>query len=482
MKKENPMKLFIVALMTLLMLLSCTPEDETVNTSPVTIAGDGTYTVTGGLITLTDLEINGLYAIFPQYNSRNVLRSASGNLFSTNGGTYLHFAEDDEFTFNPDDIGLSGGGSFRFVTLEPEEEGTKIEIRNDETGDKPLFTNEAGQAVYEEYYRVNLDQYVIDKNEIDKNEVAIMILKAGGGGNVDTDYGIFLPGHSSSFKERKSKGVMDLSDYTDVYLYNQVHIGEVRNDSYTRELRLMNPVDLILDEEVSLKSPGIYRVKTDGLDPESEYVIEITRPEHVDFNHYLMSTGTMDPRTVYGYHRPYVFPISYGPDSIIVYIGKPVEELNNSDDAVEADNKDFIFNFQMSNGTDGGKAMLREITADEKEDIEEYVWNVDVNPEKMEIQIPGEGEGIIPIIMKGDEKLRRGKTLELGIDGYSGNGIQLRILCSHVPNGAGYSQSGLFSNGDRTYEIDSNSCLEYMFLWYKGIKAGENPVITLSLT
>ena len=476
------MKLFTVALMTLLMLLSCTPEDETVNTSPVTIAGDGTYTVTGGPITLTDLEINGLYAIFPQYNSRNVLRSASGNLFSTNGGTYLHFAEDDEFTFNPDDIGLSGGGSFRFVTLEPEEEGTKIEIRNDETGDKPLFTNEAGQAVYEEYYRVNLNQYVIDKNEIDKNEVAIMILKAGGGGNVDTDYGIFLPGHSSSFKERKSKGVMDLSEYTDVYLYNQVHIGKVKNDSYTRELRLMNPEDLKLNEEVSLKSPGIYRVKTDGLDPESEYVIEITRPASADFDDYLMSTGTMDPRTAGGYHRPYVFPVRYDGDSIVVYIGKPVEELNNSDDAVEADNKDFIFNFQMSNGTDGGTAMLRIINDEEKKHIEKYVWNVDVNPTKKTITIPESGEGIIPIIMEGSTKNRIGKTLTLDTNGYSGDGIQLRILCSHVPNGAGYSQSGLFSNDAKTYEIDSGSCLEYMFLWYKGIAKGENPVITLSLT
>ena len=461
------MKLFTVALMTLLMLLSCTPEDETVNTSPVTIAGDGTYTVTGGPITLTDLEINGLYAIFPLHNSRNLLRSDPENLFSTNGGTFIHFAEDDEFTFSPGDIGLSSGGSFRYIVLEPEEEGTKIDIRKDGNGgDELLFTNEDGQAVYEEYYRVNLDQYVIDKNEIDKNEVAIMILKDGGGDNVDTDYGIFLPGHSSSFRDRSSKGVMDLSEYTDVYLYNQVHIGEItsKNGSYSRELRLMNPEDLMLDNGVPLKSPGIYRVKAEGLD--SEYVIEITRPESADFDDYLMSTGTMDPRTAEGYHRPYVFPISYDGDSIIVYVGK-VEE-------------DFIFNFQMSNGTDGGTAMLREINEYDKDLINDNVWDVEKEPGKKEIQIRG-GEGIIPIIMKGDETLRRGKKLTLDTNGYSGNGIQLRILCSHIPNGAGYSQSGLFSNDVKTYEIDSNSCLEYMFLWYEGIK-GESPVITLSLT
>ena len=471
------MKLFTVALMSLLMLLSCTLEDETVNTSPVTIAGDGTYTVTGGPITLTDLEINGLYAIFPQYNSRNVLRSASGNLFSTNGGTYLHFAEDDEFTFNPDDIGLSGGGSFRFVTLEPEEEGTKIEIRNDETGDKPLFTNEAGQAVYEEYYRVNLDQYVIDKNEIDKNEVAIMILKDGGGQNVDTDYGIFLPGKSSSFRDRSSKGVMNLSGYTDVYLYNQVHIEKVTSGdgTYTRELKLMTPVDLKpdLDEAVRLESPGIYRVKTDRLDSDKEYVIEIKKTDtsdmDLDFKRYHMSTSTMDPRTVEGYHRPYVFPIICDDDSIIVYVGN-IEE-------------DFIFNFQKDNGSYGGEATLREIGDREKDLIEEYVWNVggDSSSEK-KITIPGREEGIIPIIVRGDEAARSNKTLRLGIDGYSGNDIQLRILCSHIPNGAGYSQSGLLGDGE-TYEIDSGSCLEYMFLWYRNIEEGEKtPEITLSLT
>ena len=456
------MKLFIVALMTLLMLLSCSPEDDT-TTLPPPVAEEDTYIVTGNEpITLTDLEINGLYAIFPQRNSRNLLRSDPENLFSTNGGTYLHFAEESTFSFYPESIGLNDGDSLRVITLEPESDGTVIDIRKDGTGDKPLFTNEDGQDVYEEYYRVNLDQYGIDRDE-----VAIMILKNGGGEKVDTDYGIFLPGHSLSFKERKSKGVMDLSDYTDVYLYNQVHIGEVRNDSYTRELRLMNPVDLELGKSVSLESPGIYRVRTDGLNLDSEYVIEITRPEHVDFNHYLMSTGTMDPRTAGGYHRPYVFPVRYNGESIIVYVGK-IEE-------------DFIFNFQKYGDPDGGTAMLREITDKEKEDIEESVWNIDENPTEKTITIPGKGEGIIPVVMKGDENLRSGKTLKLGIDGYSGDGIQLRILCSHVPNGSGYSQSGLFKNGE-TYEIDSDSCLEYMFLWYRGIAEGENPVITLSLT
>ena len=98
------------------------------------------------------------------------------------------------------------------------------------------------------------------------------------------------------------------------------------------------------------------------------------------------------------------------------------------------------------------------------------------------ITIPGREEGIIPIIVRGDEAARSNKTLRLGIDGYSGNDIQLRILCSHIPNGAGYSQSGLLKDGE-TYEIDSGSCLEYMFLWYRNIEEGEKtPEITLSLT
>ncbi len=450
------MKIFIAALMTLLMLLSCSPEDETAGGVP---AGSG-----DDQITLTDLDINGLYAIFPQHNSRNLLRSASEKLFLTNGGTYLHFAEESSFSFYLKDIGLTDGDSVKVITLEPESDGTVIEIRNDGSGDTPLFTNEDGQDVYEEYYRVNLGQ-----NVADKNEVAIMVLKDGGGQNVDTDYGIFLPGRSSSFRDRSSKGVMDLSEYTDVYLYNQVHIGEVRSEAYTRELRLMNPVDLKLDDEVPLESPGIYRVRTDELEPDSEYVIEILKTDssEMDFRHYLMSTGTMDPRTAEGYHRTYVFPVRYNGKSIIVYVGK-IEE-------------DFIFNFQKNNGDDGGKATLRKITDMEKEDIEKYVWNVDNDPNEKTITIPESGEGIIPIVMEGSEALRSGKTLKLGIDGYSGDGIQLRILCSHGSNSSGYSQSGLFKNGE-TYEIDSGSCLEYMFLWYKGIKKGENAVITLSLT
>ena len=468
------MKIFAAALMTFLMLLSCSPEDETAGGVPAG-SGDDTYIVTGNdQITLTDLDINGLYAIFPQHNSRNLLRSASEKLFLTNGGTYLHFAEESSFSFYLKDIGLTDGDSVRVITLEPESDGTVIDIRNDGSGDTPLFTNEEGQDVYEEYYRVNLDQHVTDKDE-----VAIMILKDGGGENVDTDYGIFLPGHSSSFRDRSSKGVMDLSEYTDVYLYNQVHIEKVTSGdgTYTRELKLMTPVDLKpdLDEAVRLESPGIYRVKTDGLDSNKEYVIEIKKTDtsdmdmDLDFKRYHMSTSTMDPRTVEGYHRPYVFPIICDDDSIIVYVGD-IEE-------------DFIFNFQKDNGSYGGEATLREIGDREKDLIEEYVWNVggDSSSEK-KITIPGREEGIIPIIVRGDEAARSNKTLRLGIDGYSGNDIQLRILCSHIPNGAGYSQSGLLKDGE-TYEIDSGSCLEYMFLWYRNIEEGvESPVITLSLT
>lgn len=467
------MKIFAAALMTLLMLLSCSPEDETTGGVP---AGSG-----DDQITLTDLDINGLYAIFPQHNSRNLLRSASEKLFLTNGGTYLHFAEESSFSFYLKDIGLTDGDSVKVITLEPESDGTVIDIRNDGSGDTPLFTNEDGQDVYEEYYRVNLGQ-----NVADKNEVAIMVLKDGGGHKVDTDYGIFLPGKSSSFRDRSSKGVMDLSGYTDVYLYNQVHIEKVTSGDgkYTRELKLMTPVDLKLDldeaEAVRLESPGIYRVKTDGLDSDKEYVIEIKKMDtsDMDFKRYHMSTSTMDPRTVEGYHRPYVFPISYDGDSIIVYIGKPVEDLNISDNG----SKDFIFNFQKDNGSYGGEATLREISEDENKHIEKYIWDVDENHTEKKITIPGSGEGVIPIIVRGDEAARRNKTLRLGIEGYSGNDIQLRILCSHIPNGAGYSQSGLLGDGE-TYEIDSGSCLEYMFLWYRNIEEGEKtPEITLSLT
>ena len=385
----------------------------------------------------------------------------------------MHCSQADvhSFSFYLKDIGLTDGDSVKVITLEPESDGTVIDIRKDGTGDTPLFTNEDGQDVYEEYYRVNLDQHVADKDE-----VAIMVLKDGGGQNVDTDYGIFLPGHSSSFRDRSSKGVMDLSEYTDVYLYNQVHIGKVRNDSYTRELKLMNPVDLKLDEVVRLEPPGIYRVKTDGLDSNKEYVIEIKKTDtsdmdmDLDFKRYHMSTSTMDPRTVEGYHRPYVFPIICDGDSIIVYVGN-IEE-------------DFIFNFQKDNGSYGGEATLREIGDREKDLIEEYVWNVGEGEDssfKKVIKIPGGDEGVIPIIVRGDEAARSNKTLRLGIEGYSGNDIQLRILCSHIPNGAGYSQSGLLKDGE-TYAIDSGSCLEYMFLWYRNVEGETPPVITLSLT
>ena len=123
------MKIFAAALMTLLMLLSCSPEDETTGGVP---AGSG-----DDQITLTDLDINGLYAIFPQHNSRDLLRSASKNLFLTNGGTYLHFAEESSFSFYLKDIGLTDGDSVKVITLEPESDGTVIDIRNDGRGDTP---------------------------------------------------------------------------------------------------------------------------------------------------------------------------------------------------------------------------------------------------------------------------------------------------------------------------------------------------------
>ncbi len=382
-------------------------------------------------VTLTNLTPGHLYAIYP---SGSILPSkGSSDLINTQGGTFLLTPDTAEFSFSGGDIGISDG-TFRVYELHPE--GRDMII--DESSDTPLFISSDGTKVYEEYYEIDLSEV----QDIDASNVSLFSIR-NGNGVATVSRGII----SQDGRLISGENLMDLSGQKVVRIFNQIHIKESDGDM-SQELRLMTPETISTGSK--LQSPGMYRIGKTAED----IVMEIDCSAGVTM-YQLMSRfpNVRDAHT--GLKVDRFFPI-YASDSerkLIVYIG-PVSN-------------DILFEFYLYEGSNGGTATIRPITAEEKELIQT------IGATGGTISAPaGEGVRIVPFIIDGKA------SSSASISTTANDDTQI-IIRSFSDDMRGYSQLSLTNNNpSRPFPTDHPFTPT---LGYAIIRGPEAESITLTL-
>ena len=103
-------------------------------------------------INIESTEKDALYGFYLE-NTGNQTRNTrgGGKFYLTKGGTYLYYANGDSLSFTASEIGLNGQGTLRMIKYNPlENDDYVIDTKND----TPLFINDKGERVFEEYYKI----------------------------------------------------------------------------------------------------------------------------------------------------------------------------------------------------------------------------------------------------------------------------------------------------------------------------------------
>ena len=385
-------------------------------------------------VTLTELEKNGLYGIYPENIGRNISsRAAVNGLVPTQGGTYLHLSDGTDFSFLGSDVGIAERGKVKVMKYQPVTEDRIID-----TDDTPLYWAEDYDGVYpvfEEYYIVNLKE----EEGLDPSRVALLNYSTGSG-SFSTDYGVIDPSSGSLSRDPEFSGLMDLSSKNEIGIFNQV----VKREGHrVQKIIPLNPVKLGLDE-VNTLEPVRYLYEVDGVSCTGEMVLELNIGENSVWDYRFSGSVTDGRKADGGYRQPYIFPISYDEDTstVLLYIGE-VEE-------------DFIFEIiTEENIVSPGTIKLRQISDEERNKIH----FVDVE-DGMRTTINVNGKDVFtPVVFTSDTDTLH----EMQVKGdFTDNSFNIRLAYGHIGN-RGYSQFGL-NNHEIKDDDFSNDVLEYLVI------------------
>lgn len=384
-------------------------------------------------VTLTELEKNGLYGIYPENIGRNISsRAAVNGLVPTQGGTYLHLSDGTDFSFLGSDVGIAERGKVKVMKYQPVTEDRAID-----TDGTPLYWAEDYGGVYpvfEEYYIVNLEE-----ERLDPSRVALLNYSTGSG-SFSTDYGVIDPSSGSLSRDPEFCGLMDLSSKNEIGIFNQV----VKREGHrVQEIIPLNPVKLELDK-VNTLEPVRYLYEVDVVSCTGEMVLELNIGENSVWDYRFSGSVTDGRKADGGYRQPYIFPISYDEDTstVLLYIGE-VEE-------------DFIFEIiTEENIVSPGTIKLRQISDEERKKIH----FVDVE-DGMSTTINVNGkDAFTPVVFTSDPDTLH----EMQVRGdFTDNGFNIRLAYGHIGN-RGYSQFGL-NNHEIKDDDFSNDVLEYLVI------------------
>lgn len=384
-------------------------------------------------VTLTELEKNGLYGIYPENIDRNISsRAAVNGLVPTQGGTYLHLSDGTDFSFLGSDVGIAERGKVKVMKYQPVTEDRAID-----TDGTPLYWAEDYGGVYpvfEEYYIVNLEE-----ERLDPSRVALLNYSTGSG-SFSTDYGVIDPSSGSLSRDPEFCGLMDLSSKDEIGIFNQV----VKREGHrVQEIIPLNPVKLELDEVNTLELVR-YLYEVDGVSCTGEMVLELNIGENSVWDYRFSGSVTDGRKADGGYRQPYIFPISYDEDTstVLLYIGE-VEE-------------DFIFEIiTEENIVSPGTIKLRQILDEERKKIH----FVDVEDGmRTTINVNGK-DAFTPVVFTSDPDTLH----EMQVRGdFTDNGFNIRLAYGHIGN-RGYSQFGL-NNHEIKDDDFSNDVLEYLVI------------------
>lgn len=431
--KIIPMKKILIALALAIILSSCSAdgngsmESEREISIESTTIDDKVSISSDSLVTISGLEKGSLYAIFPESRAKATHSGGSG-LIRTSGGTFLSVASSDTLTISGSDIGIAEG-TFRIAELKSEDGRMII----GEGYGEPLFIESDGTKIFERKSTRNLRS----RSAFDPSEATLLAV-LNGSGTLATDYGII----TEDGRKENGKRLLDLSAMPSVDIYSQLHVMESR-EPVSYEVMLVSPITIESGEEFALEAPAVYQIGKTG----KELVLEI----HMDgsgLDSYRIAYMSPDGRSALtGLRRPYIFPMGIDGGTLLIYVGIPDE--------------DTLFSFISG----GGTALLRDITADEKESI--YTFS----GKTMDVTVPEhDGECIIPILFPS-----RPKGAEVSVQ--CQDDIRYAFyLVSDVSDGTGYSE--LMARP--TASFPSHHALEYGFLRIQEAEPGDTITINLS--
>lgn len=443
--------LVLSVLVTALVLASCSQAEETVPSENQTVLGDGLLAngvelSADSSITLTGLENGALYGLWTTGVGRSESsRAAGGNLIPTNGGTWLLPSDGNDFTFTGRELGIRNRGVVRMVRYQDRGRDRVIDTTTDKPVDIRPYDDDPNARFFEEYYSVDLKEEGLDLSRVALLNYSV-VSRSGG---FSTDYGIV---DAYSGRLRHVTGIMDLSGYDEVSIFNQV---VARNGGQLRqEVVLLNPKKLETGTATELEKTR-YLYEVDEASCTGEMVLEVDIGNN-NIRDYYFENSVTDGRIAYGpdagKRKPYIFPISYDETTgiVLLYVG----EVDES----------FIFEVITSEDVENpGTIKLRGITADEHKLIR-FVEVSDGKEVKVEVN---SDDYFTPVIFTSDSHTTL-EQMHVMVD--CTGAYKVRLICGHL-GGGGFSQFGL-GNHEIVKNDFSNDVLEHSYIINREGKSG----------
>ena len=435
--------LVLSVLVVAFVLASCSQVEETVPSENQAVSGDGLLAngvelAADSSITLTGLENGVLYGLWATGVGRSESsRAAGGNLIPTNGGTWLLPSDGSDFTFTGRELGIRNRGVVRMVRYQDRGHDRVIDTTTDKPVDIRPYDDDPNARFFEEYYSVDLKEEGLDLSRVALLNYSV-VSRSGG---FSSDYGII---DAASGRLIHGTGIMDLSGYDEVGIFNQV---VARNGGQLRqEVVLLNPKKLETGTATELEKTR-YLYEVDEASCTDEMVLEVDIGNN-NIRDYYFENSVTDGRIAYGpdsgKRKPYIFPISYDERTgiVLLYVG----EVHES----------FIFEVITSEDVENpGTIKLREITADERKLIR-FVEVSDGEEVKVEVN---SDDYFTPVIFTSDSHTTL-EQMHVMVD--CTGAYKVRLICGHL-GGGGFSQFGL-GNHEIVKNDFSNDVLEHSYI------------------
>ena len=435
------------AIMIMLSMISCTPQDEA--------SGNPSYSESGNAKLVSETVITPesstftipgkegtLYGIIPSGTSTRSTAAPDTGLTETENGTYLYLSDGSDKTFSGSDISIASG-TVRIVEYIP----SSGEMVIDTSSDTPT---PGTSDIFEKYYITDLAGI----NAEDKKSIFLTHTRDRASGEFSYDYGI-ISGNKIAMSNA-IKGINDLSASDSVHIFHQVRKKE---GDMKQRLILMTPQKLEFTENtenekgIEISTPSAFMIDQ----TEKELVLEIhlkTRIENYSFYYMLPDAQTAEE----GEHLPYFMPLSYddsdGIHKVILYIGKlespAVFSISTGEKEIERA---------------GEEVILREITDEERALL---------TPQKIDNKITLSFESddwIVPVNFKGMKGIENIKSIS---GDFRDTGTQFR-LTEAGESGAGFTT---IDGNHKDFSIKKGFSLEYGFLINEHEASG---AITLTL-
>ena len=465
------MKHFLIftTVLALLLLSACTPENNGVENKPFLEQDVAWQEIQADTITLENLTPDSIYSIQIKDNeSRNLSStSESSDLHPTKVGTYLLSSKDGQISFSLNDIKATVGDEYHISRLNGNYRDMKIEEQKDYY--IPYIRDGRKGKLYEEFYLIDIEG--LKNDGLDINNIVICDSNLGGGEKY-TDYGLILNLKEFNLSQNpKNYAVMDLSEYESIGIYNSLFLIDSGNDNVSKEVKLVNPVTLKLNEskEITGKSM-VFRVDAASLDEGTEYVLKITPQESMNRDNYAISMNNPNPRFAdSGMRRPYLFPLNNSDDSILIYIGK-----------IDKEKGDFIFDFNVTvNNTFNHYGSVVLVPLSDNMTRPETIRLTNNIGKIKEFQVNKGDRTIIPFIIEAENE-----DLLSGFDLYftctdencklSKDEIRMFVL-SALDKGFGYAQTPVYH--EEIAEVWSTDILEFIYFEINGPSEDHNIVL-----